>query len=92
MVTITPHENDQNEETRVAVKNRENEANQLHRRFREQRSQGAVILTIAPRENDRRQETRIAIENGENEANQLYRQFRVWRSAGWCSPHDDKAA
>ena len=47
MVTITPHENDQDEETRVAVKNRENEADQLHRRFREQRSQGAVILTIS---------------------------------------------
>ena len=69
MVTTKPHENDQKEDTRVAVKNGENEANQFYRRFHEQRSQGVVMLTIVPRENDLREETRIGIENGENEAN-----------------------
>jgi hypothetical protein len=46
------------EETHVVVKNRENEANQLYRRFREQRSRGVVMLTITPRENDHWDETR----------------------------------
>jgi hypothetical protein len=83
MTTITPHENDLSEETRVAIKNRENEANQLYRWCREQRSRGVVMLTIAPSDNGPREESLLGIENGENEANQLYRQFRESRSLRW---------
>ncbi len=92
MTMITAHENDRSEETRVVVKNRENEANQLYRRFREQGSQGVAMLTIAPSDNDQGEEALVGIENGENEANQMYRQFREWRSGGGSGHLDGNAS
>jgi hypothetical protein len=76
VVQSGPRVNEQTEETRIEIENRENEPiNCVESAESGDRRGGAVMVTITPRENDPREDTRRG-QNGENEANQLYRAFR----------------